>query len=75
VKNRYLKVFVASGYFDLATPFFGTHYTLQHLGPDPTLVGNISTGEYEAGHMMYITDASLAKIKRDVSGFLEKALG
>jgi carboxypeptidase C (cathepsin A) len=50
------------------------HYTLQHLGLDPTLVGNISTGEYGAGHMMCISDASLAKLKRDVSGFLEKAL-
>jgi len=74
VRNRYLKVFVASGYFDLATPFFGTHYTLEHLGLDPSLLGNISTGEYEAGHMMYISEASLAKLKHDVSGFLENAL-
>jgi carboxypeptidase C (cathepsin A) len=74
VKNRYLKVFVASGYFDLATPFFATQYTLHHLGIDPTLLGNISTGEYDAGHMMYISDDSLAKLKHDVSAFLENAV-
>jgi len=73
VKNPFLKVFVASGHFDLATPFFATQYTLHHLGLDPTLIGNISTGEYDAGHMMYISDDSLAKLHHDVSGFLENA--
>ncbi len=26
-----MKVFVASGYYDMATPFFGTEYTVNHL--------------------------------------------
>lgn len=74
VKNPYMKVFVASGHFDLATPFFATQYTLHHLGLDPSLLHNVSTGEYDAGHMMYINDESLAKLKRDVSAFLESTL-
>jgi carboxypeptidase C (cathepsin A) len=74
VKNPYMKLFVASGYFDLATPFFATQYTLAHLALNPALQKNISTGEYEAGHMMYIRDESLAKLKRDVSGFMANAL-
>ncbi|HLK57176.1 MAG TPA: hypothetical protein VKU00_11455 [Chthonomonadaceae bacterium] len=73
-KNPYMKLFVASGYYDLATPYFATKYTLNHLGLDPSLRGNIQTGEYEAGHMMYIHTDSLAKLKRDVSGFLQFAL-
>ncbi len=74
VKNPYMKLFVASGHFDLATPFFATEYTLSHLGLEPSLKGNISTGEYDAGHMMYIHSESLARLKRDVTAFLDNAL-
>lgn len=73
-KNPYMKLYVASGYFDLATPYFATEYTLAHMGLDPSLRHNISTGQYEAGHMVYIDVKSLEKLKRDVAGFLETAL-
>lgn len=73
-KNPYMKLFIASGYYDLATPYFATKYTLNHLGLDPTLRGNITTDEYEAGHMMYIESQSLAKLKTDVTNFLQHAL-
>lgn len=73
-KNPYMRLFVASGFYDLATPYFATEYTLSHMGLDPSLRGNISTAEYEAGHMMYIHAGELARLKKDVSGFLEKAL-
>jgi carboxypeptidase C (cathepsin A) len=74
VKNPYMKVHVASGYYDLATPYLGTHYTIDHLNLDPTVRGNVTTSEYEAGHMMYIQSDSLAKLKKDVGGFIENAL-
>lgn len=73
-KNPYMKLYIASGYYDLATPYFATKYTLNHLGLDPTLRENIRTGEYEAGHMMYIESGSLTKLKSDVAAFLEEAL-
>jgi carboxypeptidase C (cathepsin A) len=73
-KNPYMKLYVASGHFDLATPYFATEYTLNHMGLDPSLRGNIRTGEYEAGHMVYIEAKSLEKLKREVGGFLESAL-
>jgi carboxypeptidase C (cathepsin A) len=73
-KNPYMKLFVASGFYDLATPYFATEYTLGHMGLDPSLRGNISTAEYEAGHMMYIHAGELARLKQDVSGFLGRAL-
>ncbi|MBZ5596105.1 MAG: peptidase S10 [Acidobacteriia bacterium] len=73
-KNPYMKLYVASGCFDLATPYFATEYTLTHMGLDPKLRGNIRTGEYEAGHMVYIDSKSLEKLKREVAGFLENAL-
>jgi carboxypeptidase C (cathepsin A) len=73
-KNPYMKLFVGSGFYDLATPYFATQYTLSHLGLEPSLRGNVATADYEAGHMMYIHTGELAKLKRDVSGFLEQAL-
>ena len=54
VKNPYMKLFVAEGYFDLATPFSAVDYTLEHLGLDTMLRSNITTGQFNAGHMVYI---------------------
>jgi carboxypeptidase C (cathepsin A) len=73
-KNPHMKLFVASGFYDLATPYFATQYTLGHLGLDPSLKGGISTGYYEAGHMMYIDTAELARLRKDVGAFVEAAL-
>ncbi|MGE5716417.1 MAG: S10 family peptidase [Acidobacteriota bacterium] len=73
-KNPDMKLFVASGHFDLATPYFATQYTLAHLGLDPTQRARITTHEYEAGHMMYIHAGELAKLRKDVGAFLKAAL-
>jgi carboxypeptidase C (cathepsin A) len=73
-KNPYMKLFVASGFYDLATPYFATEYTLSHMGLEPSVRANVTTAEYEAGHMMYIHAGELARLKRDVSAFLERAL-
>ncbi|MGC9468757.1 MAG: S10 family peptidase [Anaerolineae bacterium] len=73
-QNPYLRVFVGNGYYDLATPYFATEYTFDHLGLDPTLRGHVSMGYYEAGHMMYLHKPSLAKLKADLTAFMEEAL-
>jgi carboxypeptidase C (cathepsin A) len=73
-RNPHMHLFVASGYFDLATPYFATEYTLAHLRLDPELRANITTAEYQAGHMMYIDVRELAKLKADVSAFLQTTL-
>ncbi|MDX1436993.1 MAG: hypothetical protein R3335_09285 [Anaerolineales bacterium] len=72
-RNPHLKVFVANGYYDLATPYFATEYTFSHLGLDPSLDANISMGYYEAGHMMYIHLDSLIKLKADLANFIQDA--
>jgi len=68
--NPYLKVFVANGYYDLATPYFAAEYTFNHLGLDASLQANVSMGYYEAGHMMYIHLPSLAQLKQDLTAFV-----
>lgn len=73
-KNPYLKVFVANGYYDLATPFFATTYTFDHLGLDPSRRENVSMAYYEAGHMMYIQKKSLLQLKKDLTTFYASAL-
>ncbi|MBA2369807.1 MAG: peptidase S10 [Candidatus Protochlamydia sp.] len=68
-KNFNLRVFVANGYFDLATPFFGTEYTFNHLGMDRALLNHVTMKYYEAGHMMYIYLPALKQLKVDLSHF------
>jgi len=72
--NPHLKVFVANGYYDLATPYFATRYTFNHLGLDASLRGNLSLGYYAAGHMMYIHLPSLIQLKQDLSAFIQDAM-
>ena len=74
-ENPYLKVFAACGYYDLATPFFAMKYTRNHLGLDETLQENFSMGFYEGGHMMYVHEPSLKKLRRDLLDFYEETLG
>ncbi len=73
-KNPDMRVFVASGYYDLATPYFATEYTLSHMGLDAAQRARISTAQYEAGHMMYIHEGELARLKQDVAKFIASAL-
>jgi carboxypeptidase C (cathepsin A) len=71
--NKYLKVFVASGYFDLGTPYSATEYTFDHLGLDPALRKNIRMAYYQAGHMMYVHLPSLKEMKKDLAKFIKDA--
>ncbi len=73
-KNPYLKVFVASGYYDLATPYFATDHTMNHLELDSTLRKNIEIHYYPAGHMMYVHEPSLKKLRQDLEQFYRSTL-
>ncbi len=67
--NKYLKVFIASGYYDLATPYFAVKYTVNHLELDKTLRDNIVLHFYRAGHMMYTSLVTLKKFTSDIALF------
>ena len=73
-RNPYLKIFVAMGYYDMATPYFAVDYTLHHISLDPQLLRNFSTGYYEAGHMMYIDEKSLARMRSDIGKFMQDSM-
>ncbi len=72
-ENKNLRVLFASGYYDLATPYFATEYTITHLGLDPSLKDNVTHTHYECGHMMYIRHPDLARLKTDVATLVAKA--
>lgn len=73
--NPFLKVFAACGYYDLATPQYAMLYTRDHLGLVSELQENFSVGFYEGGHMMYIREMSLEKLRADLLKFYDDALG
>jgi carboxypeptidase C (cathepsin A) len=74
VKNPYMKVMIAAGYFDLATPYHAVEYTFNHMGLHPEMHKRITWDYYQAGHMLYIDNDSHAKLKHDFAAFLESSL-
>ncbi|RPJ66835.1 peptidase S10 [Alteromonas sediminis] len=66
-QNKDFRIFIANGYYDLATPFFATEYSMNHFGYDQE---RIKMAYYEAGHMMYIHHPSLESLAQDMRAFL-----
>lgn len=67
VKNPSMRVMVASGYYDLITPFFDAEYTFARHGIDQT---RVTMTYYEAGHAMYFYEPALEKLVQDVRAFI-----
>ena len=74
-KNPYMKVMVAAGYYDLATPYYATEYTFNHMGLSPEMHNRITWQYYPSGHMLYIDSDSHSKLKKDFSQFVSSAVG
>jgi len=73
ITNTHLEIEVENGIYDLATPFFATEYTMDHLGLPEKLQKNIHMDYYDAGHMMYLRDEDLPKLKANVARFIDSA--
>jgi carboxypeptidase C (cathepsin A) len=69
-QNPDLRVFVANGYFDLATPFMNSEYTISHMELDPSLIDHVHFAYYRSGHMIYQDPASHAKLSADLRRFI-----
>jgi carboxypeptidase C (cathepsin A) len=72
--NPFLKLFLACGYYDLATPPATVIYSVEHMRLPKELQKNITAQYYEGGHMMYIHEASIKKLRKDLEEFYETAL-
>jgi carboxypeptidase C (cathepsin A) len=68
--NPHMRVYVASGYYDLGTPHAAGDYTLSHLGLRENVQKNVRVSYFEAGHMMYIHQPSLARMAQELRAFV-----
>ncbi|MDP9040116.1 MAG: peptidase S10 [Acidobacteriota bacterium] len=68
--NPAMKVMLAGGYYDLATPFFQGMYEMHHLPIPDKLQGNISYRYYASGHMVYVNEGVLKQFHADVAAFV-----
>ncbi|GAB3446115.1 S10 family peptidase [Actinophytocola sediminis] len=71
--NPHLKVHVAYGYHDGATPYFAAEHVLAHLRIPEELRANIEGAYYEAGHMMYVHEPSRIQQAADLTEFVTSA--
>ncbi|MGE3276629.1 MAG: S10 family peptidase [Vicinamibacterales bacterium] len=74
-KNPFLKVFVACGYYDMATCVGGSEFNFTHLAYDKSITDRVSFGYYEAGHMIYIRPSAHKKLKDDITTFIDANRG
>jgi carboxypeptidase C (cathepsin A) len=72
-KDPNMKVLIMNGIFDIATPFYGVEYTINHLHLPKEIKKNIIMEYYEAGHMMYTHEPSLVKFKQDLAEFMKNS--
>ena len=70
--NPKMKVMLAGGYFDLATPYFEGECTRCIICRFRTkLQSNISYHYYEAGHMIYVKEDVLKQFHADVEALYQ----
>ena len=69
-RNSHLRVLVASGRYDLGTPYSATDWSLAHLDLPPEVAARIEHHYYDAGHMMYTRHEDLAKLEADLARWL-----
>ncbi len=68
--NPHLRVHVACGYHDGATPYFAAEHSFAHLPVPPELAANVEFAYYEAGHMMYVHEPSRLRQSADLAAFV-----
>ena len=73
--NPYLKVLSLNGYYDMATPFFGTEYDLNHMMLEPAQQRNLEFRYYPSGHMVYLNPDALHAMRLDVQRFVNETVG
>ncbi|MGF7178533.1 S10 family peptidase [Tunturiibacter psychrotolerans] len=68
--NPKMKVMLAGGYYDLATPYFEGKFEMHHLQIPQKLQANISYHYYQSGHMVYVNEDVLKQFHSDVAAFI-----
>jgi carboxypeptidase C (cathepsin A) len=74
-KNKYLKVLVLEGMYDIATPFYASKYTFDHLRLTPEYRKNLSFANFKGGHMVYNDAAAMTEMHNVVERWYEETMG
>ena len=69
--NPDLKVLIAHGYFDLATPYFASKYIMERLELDEAVFPNLRLSVYPGGHMFYMHADAREQLYRDAKALYE----
>jgi carboxypeptidase C (cathepsin A) len=70
--NPRLRIMLAGGYFDLATPYYEGIYEMRHLQIPPALQRNIEYHYYPSGHMVYANEQSLKALHDNAADFIRR---
>ena len=70
-RNPHLRVLVASGHYDLGTPYSATDWSVAQLDAPPEVLARVQHHYFDAGHMMYTREPDLRKLKADLATGLE----
>jgi carboxypeptidase C (cathepsin A) len=65
-----LQILAQNGYYDVATPYFGTVYIMNHLNIPPNLRSHIHMEFYDSGHMIYAHAPALKKLHDTTAAFI-----
>jgi len=68
-ENPELRVYVAAGYYDLATPYHAAEYTINHSITHPHARKRVTFGYFESGHMVFTHAKSLEKLRGELIEF------
>ncbi|KAB2874796.1 MAG: peptidase S10 [Ideonella sp.] len=69
-RNPHLRVLVASGRYDLGTPYSASDWSLAQLDAPADVLQRVTHRYYDAGHMMYTRSTDLQQLKRDLAGWI-----
>jgi carboxypeptidase C (cathepsin A) len=69
-RNPHLRVLVASGHYDLGTPYSASDWSLAQLDVPADVFARVQHHYFDAGHMMYTREADMMKLKRDLAAWL-----
>src|ERR1022692_68881 len=73
--NPHMRVYVACGYHDAATPYFAAEHTFAQLAIPAELASQVEFGYFEAGHMMYMHEPSRLAQSQQLAEFVRSGEG
>ena len=72
-RAKTVRVHVACGFYDGATPHFAAEHVFAHLAIPAELRSNVEFRHYEAGHMMYVHEPSRIRQSADLAEFIRRS--